>query len=306
MPALFARVSCCGLLGTALLLFHCDLQTPAEREEASRTGTGAPEPGEQQEAAYPTYAIPIGAQVEICHTDGEGANLRTGPSSNYLVQDCLADGTKGQAKKQSGNWLQLEVGARIGWVYGKYLCLISVAPSPDAGVPAMDAQSPKPDAGATPSKVIEVSRDGIINACQAFVGFSYWYGSAQFEVGSKEYGQCYSLSSHSGSNGADCSGFASKVWQLPEAMPFNKNLHPFSTYSFYYDKTHWDHISRGEMKKADALVYRSGDSGHIVIYESGDVWGQDWVYEAQNCSAGIIHHLSTLGSSYQARRRHDL
>ena len=152
---------------------------------------------------------------------------------------------------------------------------------------------------------INLSRDGIINACKAFVGFSYWWGGARFKIGSKDYGKCYSptYGGHSGKYGADCSGFAGKVWQLPNAMPFDKNLHPYSTYHFYNYKNYWTHISKNDIKRADALVYNSGKSGHIIIYESGNAWGKVWSYEARGCSYGVVHNLRSVSSSYRARRR---
>jgi hypothetical protein len=62
-------------------------------------------------------------------------------------------------------------------------------------------------------------------------------------------------------------------------------------------------ISRDDATRADAMVYRSGGSGHIVLVESGDPWGQQWVYEARGCSYGVVHDLRTLSTSYKAIRR---
>ena len=166
--------------------------------------------------------------------------------------------------------------------------------------------SATPPPGTTPSTgVINLSRNGIINACKAFVGYSYWWGGARFKLGSKDYGKCYSptYGGHSGSYGADCSGFAGKVWQLPNAMPFDKNLHPYSTYHFKNQTNYWTHISKSSIRRADALVYNSGSSGHVLIYESGNAWGKVWSYEARGCSYGVVHNLRSVSSSYQARRR---
>lgn len=169
------------------------------------------------------------------------------------------------------------------------------------------SSSPSP-APSTGSSGINVSQNGIINASKAFVGFSYWWGGARFSLGSKDYGKCYSATygGHSGPYGADCSGFAGKVWQLPNAMPFDRNLHPYSTWHFYNGTYYWKHISRNDTRKADALVYNTGSSGHIVIYESGNAWGKAWAYEAKGCSYGVVHNLRTVSSSYRARRRSGL
>ena len=190
-------------------------------------------------------------------------------------------------------------------------CLHDVGASYGAGstvdVCGKAGSTPPPKPPST-GGAINVSRDGIINACKAFVKFSYWWGGARFKLGSTSYGKCYSptFSGHSGSYGADCSGFAGKVWQLPNAMPFDKNLHPYSTYHFLNQTNYWTHISKNDIKRADALVYNSGKSGHIVIYESGNAWGKVWTYEARGCSYGVVHNLRSVSSSYRARRRKGL
>ena len=81
------------------------------------------------------------------------------------------------------------------------------------------------------------------------------------------------------------------------------NKHPFSTYHFYNTTKHWNRLARGSMQKADALVYNSGGSGHIVVYESGNRWGSMWTYEARGCSYGVVHNLRTAGSAYRAIHR---
>lgn len=169
---------------------------------------------------------------------------------------------------------------------------------------------PKPSKPAPPSgsSKINLSRDGIINASKAFVGFSYWWGGARFKVGGKDYGKCHSptYGGHSGSYGGDCSGFAGKVWQLPNAMPFDANKHPYSTYHFKNQRNYWSSLSRSSARRADALVYNSGGSGHIVIYEKGDAWGQAWTYEARGCSYGVVHNLRSISSKYVARKRNGI
>jgi len=163
---------------------------------------------------------------------------------------------------------------------------------------------PPPPSGGT----INLSRDGIINASKAFVKFSYWWGGGRFKIGSKEYGKCHSptYGGHSGKYGADCSGFVGKVWQLPNAMPFDASKHPYSTYHFKNQRNYWSSISKSDIKRADALVYNTGGAGHVLIYESGNAWGKAWAYEARGCSYGVVHNLRTVSSSYQARKRNGI
>jgi hypothetical protein len=65
----------------------------------------------------------------------------------------------------------------------------------------------------------------------------------------------------------------------------------------------WSTVSRGALKKADALVYNDGSAGHIVIYESGDGWSSSWTYEARGCAFGIVHNLRSFGSQYKGIAR---
>ena len=39
--------------------------------------------------------------------------------------------------------------------------------------------------------------------------------------------------------------------------------HPYSTYNFYNEHTHWADVSRANVAKGDAFVHNSGGSGHI-------------------------------------------
>ncbi len=96
-----------------------------------------------------------------------------------------------------------------------------------------------------------------------------------------------------------------KVWQVPSPSPVSTNSHPYSTYNFRYESQHWSQVSRSDAVRGDAMVYRnSGNTGgHVMIYESGDPWGQAWTYEARGCSSGIVHNLRSIGSTYVAIRR---
>jgi Bacterial SH3 domain len=294
---------------TPLLLVYlsaCVGQAGALEEERQLTG-GDPE--QIDGSRQISYHFAPGTQVEVCNVRN-GLNNRSGPSTGYMVLRVLPPGASAVVRKQSGSWFYIELGgARFGWSYGHYLC--SAGPQPHPPVPAPPTPSNPTPSNPGNSGGFGLSRDGIINTAKAYVGFSYWWGGARFPApwdnpGAKDKGKCYSssYSGHSGSYGADCSGFASKVWQLPNALPFDQKKHPYSTYHFYNQSNYWNHIDRGQAKRADAMVYRSGSSGHILIYESGSPWGQAWTYEARGCSYGVVHNLRSISSSYRARRRH--
>ncbi|MFH1435452.1 MAG: hypothetical protein ABIJ56_07020 [Pseudomonadota bacterium] len=162
-----------------------------------------------------------------------------------------------------------------------------------------------------------MSRDEIIALAASGVGYSYWWGSECWREDGTCPGSCsgscpsctHSACCSGGCSeyGADCSGFATKVWQVPDPIALSAcHVFRYTTVEFRNNTTHWDQIARGDMEKGDAAVYNSGSGGHIVIYESGDPWGSIWAYEARGCSTGIVHNERSLSSSYIGIRRHNL
>lgn len=154
--------------------------------------------------------------------------------------------------------------------------------------------------------------DDIICRAQSGVGFSYWWGGecwcrngcspdTSCGLGSCS-GSCPDCS-HSGNYGADCSGYVSRVWQVPYAMAVDAcHTDRYVASSFNSSGPHWDQISRSNTERGDALASTS----HIVLYESGDPWGNMWAYEARGCSYGIVHNIRSCSSSYNAARRHNI
>jgi uncharacterized protein (TIGR03382 family) len=179
-----------------------------------------------------------------------------------------------------------------------------------------------------------MTREQIICRAKSGLGFSYWWGQGAWcasgcspnyncgkgkctpNAGSSGCPKC----SHSGSTGADCSGYVARAWNVPYEKPISTNWHPYSTYHFYWNKTHWDHIDKSAAKKGDALTYRKltssgGDcsnssscngGGHIVVYESGDPYGYSHVNHAKGCKPNILYENKYIDSKYRARRRHNL
>lgn len=147
-----------------------------------------------------------------------------------------------------------------------------------------------------------------IARAKAAVGFSYyWGGGAWLASGPTAStkgtcrGSCPSCT-HTGSYGADCSGLVAKAWQYGNKT-LSVNSHPYSTADFNVSRAGlWSVISRGSLRTGDALVYRSGGSGHVVIYEKGDAWGAPTVYECRGCAYGCVYNARTF-SGYKAIRR---
>ena len=153
------------------------------------------------------------------------------------------------------------------------------------------------------------TREELICRAQSGVGFSYYWGggcwcasgcSPDFSCSPGSCsGNCPSCT-HSGTYGADCSGFVTKVWQVPSAIAVNSCGHgPYVAASYTSSSSYWSVIDRSSAEAGDAMAY----SGHVLIYESGDPWGYMWAYEASGCAVGIVHNNRSCSNSYNAARR---
>lgn len=230
-----------------------------------------------------------------------GLNLRTSPSMSAQVRLVIPAGatvTTVNVTQPSGGWYNVKYNGVTGWSYGAYLNLVSQPSTPTT-----------PSTPSTPSTGSN-SRESAIARAKGAVGFSYWWGHGRWipnGATSSSKGVCTGNCpncSHSGSYGADCSGLAAKVWQVPSNnTDMTVDSHPYSTISFVGSNANWSTVSRSNVQKGDALVYNQNGAGHIFIYESGDGWGSMWAYEARGCSYGIVHNLRTATSAYKAIKR---
>ncbi len=241
-------------------------------------------------AAGVTGSVPVGSVLETV----TNLNFRTGPSTSYKVLDVLVGGT--QVKTVEANaqnkYYKIEHKGMVGWSHGGYMRVVGGGSEPNPSPP--------------PSSAV----DEAMARAKAGVGFSYWWGHARWLPSGPSYstkGSCYGSCpscSHSGSYGADCSGYLAKIWQVPAGNDdITHDWHPYSTATFYGSSSQWTTVSRSSLEEADALVYRNGGAGHIFLYEKGDGWGSMWAYECKGCSAGCVKNLRTAGSAYKAIRR---
>lgn len=156
------------------------------------------------------------------------------------------------------------------------------------------------------------TRDELICRGNSAVGFSYWWGGScwcrsgcdpDFSCWAGDCdGNCPSCT-HSGSHGADCSGFVNKVWQVPDPIATTTCGHgPFVANSYRSDSAYWNVIPRDSVQPGDALA----SSTHVVLFHYGDPWGSMMAYEARGCDYGIVHNLRSCSSSYSAARRINL
>ena len=212
------------------------------------------------------------------------------------------------------------------------LTLIAACGSPP---PATDGEgdpdSPGPGAAATPSdgdggtvsgltglggggsdggSASGTNVSAMLDRAKLAVGYSYYWGHGSWRADHQTLGACMgtcpSCTHNSGTYGADCSGFVAKVWQVPSASALETDQHPYSTYNFYNQTTHWKPVPRSTLQPGDALVRRDATTGHIALVESVDASGQIWVYEARGCSTGVVHDLRAFDTSYIAIRRDPL
>jgi hypothetical protein len=237
-------------------------------------------------------AMPCGAIVSV--TDGPS----TSPAGWWQVQYVDGTGTP-----------------YTGWASGKYMTLPETfvfgtcGGGFDAG--AINAQYDLAGTdGALPVAPPSVTDEMFARASLA-VGYSYWWGHGAWRSDDGDQGSCSGncpSCTHDGSYGADCSGFVAKVWQVPSPSAIAVDEHPYSTDDFYNSTTDgWSQVDRSNLSPGDAMVYRSGSEGHIVLVESADdPYGNLWLYEARGCSTGVVHDLRSLDSSYRAIRRDGL
>ena len=233
-------------------------------------------------------------------------NLRDGVGTAAMILTSMPCGaqvtvTAGPSTSPSAGWWNVIYDGQAGWASGSYLI-------PDGSFSPALCGAGVPPAG-TPTGNTTI--DDIFARAKLAVGYSYYWGHGSWRSDGAQPGACMGSCpscTHSASTyGADCSGFVAKVWQVPSVSALEVDQHPYSTANFYGDTTHWKPIPRSSLKPGDALVYRSGTSGHIALFEvATDPFGQLWLYEARGCSTGVVHDLRTVDSSYIAIRRDGL
>jgi hypothetical protein len=270
----------------ALVLVACGGPS-SEAVLASEVLTGADEEATLSDGL--NTSLPVGSSLVTT----ANLNLRAGPSTAYDVRLVIPKGgvvTTINRSTPAGSWYNVSYNGTAGWVHGGYVTVIDAGP------------------GATPPT--GSGRAGAIARAKSGVGFSYYWGHGSWipnGATSSTVGACTGncpQCTHSGRYGADCSGFAAKVWQVPASNDdATVDSHPYSTYDFNGSNSQWRTISRSSAQPGDALVYNDGSAGHIAIYESGDAWGSTWSYEARGCAYGIVHNLRSFGSAYKAIAR---
>jgi cell wall-associated NlpC family hydrolase len=275
---------------------------------------GGPAPsgdvGENTEAeALSPVSSHAGTRAEV--NAQHGLNLRRAPNTNAEIILTMPKGAVVELLAQSGPWFSVSYDQKLGWAHGSWLAPLSgSAPSPPPGSSGSSGSSggtgtdPGPSgsgAAPGPSGTSTPIEEAIARA-ESGLGFSYHWGGGCWQPGSSSHGACYGSCpncSHSGKWGADCSGYLSKIWQVPGAEELTHCSHPYSTTEFYDTHAHWRDVPRSQAKCGDAFVRH----GHIFLFSGGDAWGAIRAYEAKGCRTGIVHDNRTADSSYKVIRR---
>ncbi len=291
-----------GLLLVSWLALGCTAEVAGGPEnnpenqdsQGDPADVGDPDPVEtgDDSNAVESTTIPVPGEARVCSTGA--LNQRSGPSTFSEILKVIPAGSTVKILAASSGWYQNEWNGSTGWSAGQYLCPITAGDTPPGpGGAGLDETVP--------------SRDATISVAYGAIGFSYWWGWAALKTGGNFgscAGSCGNGCTHSGSYGADCSGFVSKAWLLPEAMPMEAKKHPYTTLSFASSTTLWKHIERKDIQRADAMNMRTSRGGHVMIFEHGaDPFGQLWTIEAKGCIPGIVRNLRFVGTDYRTVRR---
>ena len=264
-------------------------------------GSAAIDPGDLAMKSAPV----VGGMARV--TAGS-LNLRTGPGTMNMILTAMPCGAEvGVVGGPTNGWWNVVYQGQTGWSSGNYLVAaaafdpaVCMHVSPDGGGGV--------DGGADGGAMVDPL--GIFARARQAVGYSYWWGHGAWRADQAQIGSCMGSCpncSHGGNYGADCSGFVAKCWQIPGPSAVTTDLHPYSTFNFYNDTTHWSKVPRAQLQPADALVYNANGAGHVVLVESAaDPWGSSWLYEARGCATGVVHDLRTVPNNYIAIRREGL
>ena len=153
--------------------------------------------------------------------------------------------------------------------------------------------------------------------CRGFsaLGFSYAWGGECWcasgcspDLSSCSPGDCTPnpgstgcpVCTHSGTYGADCSGFVTKAWQVPNPVAVNAcGVFRYVASDFTSDSAYWDPVSMTSLQPADAAAT---DSHVLLIVGGRDSSGYWDIVEARGCNYGIVHRYRSLSGFVGARR----
>ena len=149
--------------------------------------------------------------------------------------------------------------------------------------------------------------EDILCRATSAVGYSYAWGGECWCAAScsPDFGRCGAGScsgncpscTHSGTYGADCSGFVSRAWQVPRAIAVDAcGTDRYVASNFTSNHAYWDIVSNRRPGDAAAT------SSHVVLVVGDCNSSGCDVVEARGCSYGIIRRRKDLSGYSKARR----
>ena len=101
----------------------------------------------------------------------------------------------------------------------------------------------------------EMAVEDIIAFAKTGIGSPYVWGGGKWDPDDRSWG------------GADCSGFAAKVWEVPSYVPATTYSHPYYTGSIVACDDYGSWVGWADMQQGDWFVYNAGDEGHVGVVD---------------------------------------
>jgi lipoprotein-anchoring transpeptidase ErfK/SrfK len=141
-----------------------EFATPAQ-VQATRTATAPPEPTVEPTAVPPTVTPSPSPPPAIAHVQTDGANVRSGPGTEYALEGTLDGGEQVEIVGRYGDWWQITYGAseshagHLAWVYDGVVTAQDADRVPQvASAPTPVPSSPAVIPTAAPTSEIEEAR----------------------------------------------------------------------------------------------------------------------------------------------------
>jgi hypothetical protein len=153
-----------------------------------------------------------------------------------------------------------------------------------------------------PPEGLSQRRLDALKLAQSAMGFSYWWSNARWQttgptiMPASNVGACdgncpkctHEATGDGEEYGADCSGFVSTIWGLPDQDPnSNPTNNGFATKAYAKENSRWDSIELADVLPGDAVVRHDEIRQHIFLVGSEpDEDGRLATYECVGCAAG--------------------
>jgi hypothetical protein len=219
----------------------------------------------------------------------DGAELRNGRSEVEALILTMPKNATIKVLEYNDGWYKVGYDDHVGWASADQLSVLCV--------PKGDATGCAPE----PQSQTELAIAQAVARAKSGLGFSYHWGGGCWKAGAA-HGSCSGNCpdcTHSGTWGADCSGYVAKIWQVPHASAVDHCEHPFQAADFARENRYWNILSASTAPKQGDAFASSTHTFFVKSYNS--TTGKISAYEAKGCRWGIISSTRTRGSYKLAR-----